>query len=284
MPETYLVHKAVNLSAVKKKLQKPLDVLAQERELQFKYDGCCVVVNPFEQTSLSRTGELAHCMGQVERLLQGFPQLEGMVLLGEAWHPTKPFNEISGEFRRYAESDWLWFVIWDCLTQEEFAAGRSTVPYIARKQRYAGVRVDNRIIAAHSKAPGTYGDPQEQCNKLVAMGGYDGVVLKDLLGEFTAGRGTTGETIRVKRVLSYDLRVASRHQGIGEKTGRAVYTIQVEYKGRLLGVGSGIPHDLSRVPTPGQIVEIEAMDYSADGLLREPRFKSIRYDKLEPDA
>lgn len=58
----------------------------------------------------------------------------------------------------------------------------------------------------------------------------------------------------------------------------------MEFQGKRLGVGSGVPHKLEDVPKVGDIVEVEAMDLSGDGLLREPRFKGIRFDKLEPDT
>ena len=114
--------------------------------------------------------------------------------------------------------------------------------------------------------------------------GYDGLILADPEGTWTAGRGTTGEKVRLKKTLSFDLRVTGVHEGVGEKTGRAVYTLTVDYKGKSLGVGSGLPHDFDRVPKVGDIVEIHAMDYSSDGLLREPRYKGIRFDKEQADT
>ena len=56
-----------------------------------------------------------------------------------------------------------------------------------------------------------------------------------------------------------------------------------------MGAGTGLrddERDVSKFEANwlGKIVEIEAMDYSSDGLLREPRLKGVRLDKLEPDA
>jgi DNA ligase-1 len=72
--------------------------------------------------------------------------------------------------------------------------------------------------------------------------------------------------------------------GTGEKTGRDVYTISVDFKGKTLMVGSGMPHQSHMLPKVGDIVEIVAMDYSSEGLLREPRYKGIRHDKKEADT
>ena len=56
-----------------------------------------------------------------------------------------------------------------------------------------------------------------------------------------------------------------------------------DFRGKRLGVGSGVPHKQEDVPPVGSIVEVVAMDYSSDGLLREPRFKGVRFDKTQPD-
>ena len=279
----YLVHKAVNLDQVFKKLVQPLEHYEANYFLQWKYDGCNCIMEVGGRT-LSRTGELMSSMGQVERLLEGFPQLAGMVVLGEAWHPTKDFSTASGEFRRFEESDSLWFVMFDCLTQKEFNQGYSDVPYVTRQARYDGVRVDNRLIPAHTKVAGAYKDAQAWAQTLREAGGYDGVILRDPLGTWKAGEGKTGEIIRIKPKLSFDLRVTQVFASVGEKTGRTVWTIEVDFKGRALRVGSGVPHNFKDLPKYGDIVEIEAMNLSSKGLLREPRFKSIRYDKVEADC
>ena len=34
----------------------------------------------------------------------------------------------------------------------------------------------------------------------------------------------------------------------------------------------------------GKIIQVDAMTYTKDGMLREPRFRSIHYDKVEADV
>ncbi len=282
----YIIQKAVSPDKVKKKLQRSLEEYGKTYEAQRKYDGCCAVIytgsGPLEAWGESRTGERYPSLdpAATELAEQMGP---GFVLIGEAWWPGKDqFNLISGAFRRLEPSYKLSVLVNDCLTQAEFDAGYSAVPYRERRERIP-ISAGNRWGKAASWAPGTYGCPQALCNQIVAEGGYDGLILRDPAGTWTRGNGTTGEIIKIKRELSFDLRVVEVNTAKGEKTGRDVYKLVVDFEGRRLGVGSGVPHDLSSVPQVGDIVEVVAMDRSSDGLLREPRFKGIRFDKTNPD-
>lgn len=282
----YIIQKAVGLDKIKKKLVQTLEWYGKFYDAQRKYDGCCAVIFTGSEDvgphGKSRTGETYPSLtpAAIELRDEIGP---GYVVIGEAWWPgAGEFNRISGEFRRMEPSYKLSVIANDCLTIEEFEAGHSPIPYRQRLERLP-ISSGNRWGKIASLYAGTYGDPQELCNKLVAMGGYDGLILRDPNGTWTAGSGTTGEIIKVKRVLSFDLKVLEVNETVGEKTGRAVYKLVVEYNGRRLGVGSGVPHSSSELPAVGDIVEVEAMDESSDGLLREPRFKSIRFDKTQPD-
>lgn len=141
-----------------------------------------------------------------------------------------------------------------------------------------------RIQLAQGWGAGDYGNAQDKCNALVDEGGYDGLILRDPNAGWAVGAGTEGAIIKIKRKLSFDLRVVEVNTAVGEKTGRTVYKLVVEFRGLRLGVGSGVPHKFDDVPVVGDIVEVEAMDYSSDGLLREPRYKGTRHDKVAPDV
>lgn len=292
----YIIQKAVNADTVKKKLQRSLEEYGRTFLAQSKYDGCCAVLRRDEDVSLtvhsdsrtlgfSRTGEyypsLSLIADELETAFGG-----RYVFIGEAWWPGKDqFSLISGDFRRQQPSERLRLIVNDILTHEEFEAGFSPVPYRERRRRvdWADYGLE-RVEPCATWAPGTYGCPQAMCNQLVELGGYDGLILRDPEGTWTRGRGTTGEIVKIKRVLSYDLRVLEVNTVPGAKTGRPVHKLVVDFNGKRLGVGSGVPHDIADCPVVGDIVEVEAMDLSSEGLLREPRFKGIRYDKLEADA
>lgn len=301
-----IIHKAVELSKVKTARRKVLSqdgYIAKHYVGQPKHDGCNVVMritanglNGTQVETTSRTGEPCRSMGRAERWLANFLYEEvqkhsGLVLLGEAWWPGKDqFSEISGHFRRHQESDKLRMVVFDCLTLEEFTQGYTDVGYLARMHRLPkpmewGPCPDP---VQHIRTYSNVIDPQEFCNKLVEKGGYDGAVYRDPLGTWQRGRGTTGEIIKIKRKLSFDLRVTAVYEGLGKNSGRCG-AIGVSFRGQELRCNAGT--DAERAawfadPTTiiGKIVEVEAMDFSSEGLLREPRYKGIRHDKTEPDA
>lgn len=292
MAGDYIIHKAVEATKVKKGFLKPLDYYEQ----QAKRDGCCAILffDKFGRYggAQSRTGEQAQSMDGVglhvqeewRGLLSTFS--EGVAIIGEAWWPGQgEFNKISGEFRRYAVSDRLRLVANDAIPMPSFMDGYCTVPYSERVKDLRGFYLRPTARAEFTPWwPAGSADPQERCNELVALGGHDGLILRDPLGHWTVGRGTTGEIIKVKQKLSFDLRVLELNTVTGAKTGRPVYKMVVDFRGQRLGVGSGMPHNIDDCPKVGDIVEIEAMDYSSDGLLREPRYKGVRFDKLAPDG
>lgn len=274
--------------------------LAKNYDAYEKYDGCCAVITLFKPgaapenyVAQSRTGEAfttagPQC-GQMWKDLRDygvFDCLGSMVVIAEAWWPGKgQFNEISGSFRRtHGHEPRFHLKVTDVFTLEEYKSGKTSVPQRVRMGRLGDVQPSSSWSLAVRYKRGSYGDPRDLCKRLVARGGYDGAVLVDPLAGWVLDFGKNGEKLKVKQKLSFDLRVTEVKTGVGEKTGRPVYTLVVSFNGKPLGVGSGVPHDLCNVPKVGDIVEVEAMEYSADGLLREPRFKGIRHDKLEPDA
>lgn len=298
----YIVHKPVNLDAVKAKRRGELSLtgyLETHYDAEAKYDGCCTVMKLYANGGsdvLSRTGERVYALEGVARSIETALRFRiavegGLVLIGEAWSPYLPQNEISGIFRRYLVSDRLRFVVFDALTMAEFEAGHSPVPKYIRRRRFIDIPHHGGEVPASSFFSamwwnaGTYGNAQHLCNRMTDdPDGYDGLVLVDPLGTWTAGSGTTGEQVKLKRVLSFDLRVVGTEPGKGKHAGR-IGALVVEFRGKRLGVGTGLS-DAEREMDDwiGQIVEVEAMDYSADGLLREPRYKGIRHDKIEPDV
>lgn len=307
----YIVHKAVELSKVKAKRRAELSepgYLEAHYIAQPKYDGCNLVIEVHEDNSgdfwtyaYSRTGEEVKSVSHIEIALATFPGIKAGTYLGECWAPDLEFNEISGLFRRQTPDEdtcRLQFAIFDYLTEYEWATGVSGMAYgnrVARIPPQLG-------LVPQAQAPvwlaGSFGhiaetwantSAQDVCNKLVEAGGYDGLILRDPDGIWRKGdRGTNGEIIKIKRKLSFDLRVVDFIPGKGKYEGK-VGALVVEFRGQRMGAGTGLrddERDVAQFETNwlGKIVEIEAMDYSADGLLREPRLKGIRLDKLEPDA
>jgi len=299
----YIIHKAVEVSKVKKKRQAVLcepGYLEANYIAQAKYDGCNMVAikSMGGVDFFSRTGEKCTSVPHIAMALLSFPGLEDGVYLGECWAPDLDFPTISGLFRTQVpneETCRLQFAIFDYLTLDEWSATISALGYVGRVARIP----DTLGMVGQGQAPiwlaGSFGyladtfpgtTAQDLCNKLVEVGGYDGAIFRDPEGPWKYNdNGTNGEIIKVKANISLDLPVLYYKEDVGAKTGRRVFTIVVRLPdGQEQEVGSGIPHQEAKVPKKGDIVEIMALGYQASGLLREPRFKGIRHDKLEPDT
>lgn len=304
MSKGYIVHKAVELDKVKKKLRPSGGQLRSEYLCQPKYDGCNIVAiktshgvssdDSRDHVQLySRTGEIVRSAHHISQAIACAPFMPTGVYFGEYWHPTIDQPTVSGYFRdTKGQHTEPMMVVFDYVTLEEWKQGFSELGYAERTARIPVTfskieECKGPVFAAESQ--GFLVDQElgvDEAAKLMAdSGAYDGIILRKPSGQWRHGDlGTGGEIIKVKPTLTLDLRVLNINQAVGEKTGRTVYTIEVVLpNGAVQTIGSGVPHLEWQVPTPGSIVEIEAMCYSKYGLLREPRFKSIRYDKTEPD-
>lgn len=299
MSKPYIVHKAVELDKVKKKLVPTEDQLRTEYLAQPKYDGCnCVAIkyaNSPEHVKLySRTGEEVLSADHIKVALAAAPFAPIGVYLGEYWHPHIDQPTVSGMFRKKDGTQYTdpMLVVFDFVSIGEWEQGFSPLTYLDRVGRLPATlsKIEEcRAPFFLAESQGFLVDqelsPMEAAKLLCEGGAYDGLILRKPSGTWTKGdKGTNGEVIKIKPTLTLDLRVLRINVAEGEKTGREVYTVVVDLgEGKEQEVGSGVPHDLRSVPKKGDIVEIEAMSFSKFGLLREPRFKGIRHDKSEAD-
>lgn len=273
-------------AAFKKKYPTLDDLPADEYIMMPKYDGClAIVVADDTGHVLTRTGEpitsIPHVMAQARKLLPGY------VIFGEAYKYDTPFKDISGAFRRHAQQDDLIVVAFDAVPVADWRAGKCDESYKARlarlREAWHASPVPAIIVAPASDAWASQGF----ANTLVANGGYDGAILRRADAPWTTGASKNGEAIKVKPVQSLDLRAVDWFVGKGKYQGLAG-GIVVEYRGVTTQVGTGFS-DAERVTiasqgTRDQIAEVEFMELTADGKLREPRFKGWRYDKEQPDS
>lgn len=300
MADEYIVHKPAALDTVHKAAQAAIrEGAIKSYWMMPKYDGCCTVIKLYPNggyEAMSRVGKpqcnlsMGAAAREAQKTLAGYIQhYGGLVIIGEAWSEDYGHNEISGEFRRQKESVWLNLMVFDCIPLADFEAGRCFIPYRSRRALLEDFEQGERVIlATNNYGNHTLESVQRMTNHLTGLkpgagGVHDGAIMVDPDGLWERGTGKTGEWLKFKRLLSFDLRVLEVNTAIGEKTGRTVYKLVVNYDGKRLGVGSGLPHKAEAVPKVGDIVEVNAMDYSADGLLREPRYKSTRFDKTKAD-
>ena len=272
-------------AAFKKKYPTLDDLPADEYIMMPKYDGClAIVVADDEGHVLTRTGEpitsIPHVLAQTRELLPGY------VIFGEAYKFDTPFKDISGAFRRHAPQDDLIVVAFDAVPVADWRAGKCDESYKARLARLRRAWLSTpsaEIIVAPEADPG---DWQGFANCMVAIGGYDGAILRRADADWHIGASKNGEAIKVKPVQSLDLRAVDWFYGKGKHAGRAG-GIVVEYRGVQTQVGTGFSdaerETIASQGTRNQIAEVEFMELTADGKLREPRFKGWRFDKTEPD-
>lgn len=291
-----LILKAVELSATSAAFRKQYPTHAALLDagwmMQRKYDGCFGMVRR-EHGKLcmhSRTGEdySVSCKRILDALDPCLP--DGHVLLGEVWVEGMEFKDISGEMRRKSKhSTRLCFVVNDMVPdgmdtdlayRHRREAAKEALCYAdAQVVKFAwNLDVDDDTVAEQVAAD------------LVAMGGYDGVILRDPDAGYHCGKAKDGQIIKVKPCISLDLRVIGVVEGKGKQAGMAGALLVDMGAGVGCEVGTGMSDDERRAwwrlrtELHGQhIVEIEAMSVTQAGKLREPRYKGERFDKTEAD-
>ena len=269
-------------AAFKKKHPTLDDLPADDYVMMAKYDGCLAIITP--NGVITRTGEpitsIPQCLDDAAELLPGH------VIFGEVYRYDTPFKEISGAFRRHKPQDHLFVMVFDAVPFADWEAGKCDKPYIERytalKDAWLRTPTDSLIVAPALDL----GAPQGFANAMVRQGGYDGAILRRKDAPWTTGASKNGEAIKVKPVQSLDLRAWAVFPGKGKHAGRAG-GITVAYRGVETNVGTGFSdaerEHLTTHGCKGLIAEIEFMELTADGKLREPRFKGWRHDKEQPD-
>lgn len=307
----YLVHKAVELEALSKKLQA--DIENHTYILSPKYDGCHAIFlfdNGKFVGAKSRTNEPVLSMDHIgTSLLDHYPWIshEGgkVAIMGEAWIPGKEFSEISGIFRRQYPQPELGFVPFDT-TVWRYDQAEDGRPVLGEEfSEHDGLLKDKRIYdvrlgrlhfrawngpsLVHStkswaleKGDAIMATARFKAEHYKKLGGYDGCVLARADGLYQVGAGKGGEFIKIKPLLSFSLQCFNYNVDKGEKTGKNTLSLIVAFNGKAQKVSTGLTQ--AEIDSPEQFldkwIEVEAMGLTVNGLLREPRYKGIRTDVI----
>lgn len=259
-----------------------------------KYDGCmgiAVLDAAGPKGMFSRTGKpvgsCGHILAALHRRMRDYWAVGGLTvaIIGEVWEPGVPFPTISGKFRASRASPELRFVMFDYANahgKEPPHVSGHPIPYWERYLGLGRLAGELPLCLAEPVSIGPHEDPETVARQYVAAGGYDGLVLRDPDARYTVGLCTQGQIVKIKPLLSLDLRIDQIKSEPGAKTGRAVHTIRVSYRGVDTWVGAGVPHDRTLFGV-GDIVQIDSLGLTADGKLREPRYITVRFDKEFPD-
>lgn len=247
----------------------------------------------------SRTGMQYKSLERLEYWLAAMhPVLNGdYVLLFEVYTEGWPVNEISGACRResvqYKEAEGL---VHDIIPYEDFVEGLCTIPYIKRKKKLHDL-FRMQYYPPFKVSEGFHVRDEEHALELADTymnAGEEGIILRNPLGIWVAGKRNADLT-KIKLELSYDLEVLDLMEGKGKyegTTGKIVCKFRKH--GKKHGehtsvVCSGMTDEQRHAwwanpdSIRGKIVKVDAMTFSANGVLREPRFKEVREDKFEAD-
>lgn len=312
--EDKLVMRAKNLADIPEK-----KLSTSYYECSPKLDGvyCQIMYSPEHGSiqAFSRTGEhlksVNHLLGYFNQSMY-YRERRARVWIGELWHPELEQEVISGMARRHEPSPDLLFIIHDTVDYNDYIAGHTEEPFFDRMKR-AEALFPTRFLCS-SPSAWFWGElefaPQSMVQVLgrwrisltaaraaaqsLIKFGMEGIVIRHPDGKWTANKRNE-DYIRIKEKLTYDLEVIGVQEGVGKCTGMAGNLI---LRWRLGGkpTGEEVPvyaiggdyeqrrdwfHNQSEVL--GKIAEVEAMKIGKNGMLREPRIKSIRWDKTDAD-
>ncbi|QWT56573.1 DNA ligase [Stenotrophomonas phage BUCT598] len=248
-------------------------------------------------------------------------QYKSGVYFGELWHPEWSAATITGFHNTSDPEKWIAtkpkaqqvsFAVYDFVTWAEWEVGVTTVPYAERIRRLEWMEaigtpwMDSAPVGA--KFPpifmaadlGIFAENKEftsaneMANFVKANVNCDGVIAVDPWGGWKRGERNLAK-IKLKPTLTVDVEVVGYELGKGKYAnfiGKVLYL----YKDQLgkcsgmtdamRGIGGGDLETFFAEEWLGKIIEVEAMEESAHGKLREPRFKRFRLgvDATEVDA
>lgn len=310
-----LVHKAVEPDNLTKRGQANLTALLGPRindalllpkldgvYAQFKYgaDGW---------RAWSRTGEPMLSLETPERLeWLAYRADAHKVYVGEAWTPRTTHAAINGMARRQSPQAGLEWWLHDVFSEHHIAfQGRDDRPFLERfdaalqiEHMDSGTKVVPTMFirdVAYLMGDATMDNllaytKSVQAHALSLGNVYDGLILRDNGEAFVPGAGKDGGIYKLKPRKSLDLRITN--ETVVQQPTKLGGFLTVEYRGKLTDVGSGLTQDmLQRIALRqrkgeqeyvGRIAEVEFLEFTKAGKLREPVLKAIRYDKEQPDV
>lgn len=274
-------------AAFRKNFSSTDELLNWDWIIQPKYDGVHVMIHTEgEGYARTRTGEPVLSVPHlIKEAAQSFGP--GLVLFCEAYMHGQEHAAINGAVRRKSPQPDLIGIVYDVVTQAGFDYGFDPNPYEERLSYInTALRGGSLEPVKCIKELPTATTVMQFAEDMVASGTFDGIILRDLNAPWKRGAAKKGEVIKVKPILSLDLLVTG-HKVEYKPTKLGGY-ITVTYKGVESNVGSGLTQVILQaltqgVKAAGRIAEVECMGITPGGKLREPRFKSFRYDTVQEE-
>jgi DNA ligase 1 len=112
--------------------------------------------------------------------------------------------------------------------------------------------------------------------------GYEGIMVKDRSAVYNFGRNWS--VMKFKAFFDADVRIIGFNEGTGKHVGK-LGSFQVDYKGVMVRVGSGLNDELrdciweNKNNFIDRIIEVRYQEETPDGSLRFPTFVCFRNDR-----
>ena len=242
---------------------------------------------------LSRTGEEYVSLNHLkEPLLELSKETQCEVIIFEAYAKGVPQPTISGwcrdTKRQHLEVE---AYIHDAMPLGEFAGTGFAESYYVRAEYLRLHMVQNPYLHLVEQRHITNEKALFAMAESIWAAGGEGVVARPEFAAYYPGKRNQ-YMVKLKKGVSFDLKVVALEEGTGKYKGCTGKLVCQDRNGKKIKVGSGLSDEQRRTWwSPfgydciiGKIVQIDAMAVSTKGVLREPRFKSIRTDKTEVDA
>lgn len=272
-----------------------------------KLDGirCWAIVTQSDVTLLTRQGKLIEGCIEIENDLKDIAflkNIEFMLLDGEITAKDCTYDTVYKETTKRVKNKnkvktGIQFEIFDILNEEEYQSLKGIVPYKIRREKlnllsefiieedYLNVKIVPVILET---------DPSDQEEILEVLEKYrnlgaEGLMWNDLDAVYEFKRSKS--ILKLKVMQTVDLKIIGFEEGQGRNEGK-LGALLVEYKGNVVGVGSGFSDNEREFIWKNQhmyldkICEIQFFEESKnkDGgvSLRFPVWKHLRLDKTEP--
>lgn len=280
------------------KVKNFFDVPAKKRTYPMlasqKHDGQFAYLR--QGVGYSRTGKEYASLLPLARLAQSLRPNQVFLIefmVDDEDRQPLPVNEISGFFRRDKECPRAYGIVHDMIPVSAFDAGEFPIPFRLRE------RFLQNVLDTSNQDYLYYNEQTEVNNEEEAVAfakkfidlDLEGACFKDPEGIWVAGKKDYRQ-MKIKGEVSYDLEVTDLEEGAtGTKNEGKFGKLVCRWKdGRFVKTRGCITDQQGAEwwANPsliiGQIVKVDGMCLTPDGMIREPRFKEVRHDKEKADV
>jgi DNA ligase-1 len=284
-----------------KKFEEHEHKIKDDFVVTLKLDGvrCAVLKENGSIKLISRQGKLFEDLNELTEELKQLPDntvYDGELLLANDKNLDSAdlYRETMKEVSKIGEKHNVEFHCFDIIPIEDFKAGKSKDKCIKRKETLHQLlqQYDFKLI---KEVPVLYkGRDKEEVFRLldeVTQKGLEGVMVNQNMQYFCK---RSDAILKVKKMNDCDLKIVGFESGeVDSKLANTLGRINVEYKGNVVGVGSGFSEEMRNEIWNNQgkyinrIAKIQFFEESENSKTKEkslrfPVFIEIRWDKNEP--